>query len=134
VVAGLGVFYGVTTVAPGSRDHISVCAGRFFPTVQYAGPESGFLSESYGVAPANCESESLAPSSDLELPIFLHSEDTRAGHIVERLTMTYPFVLLSVTPSLPAAIAAGGNLSLVVAFQSPGSPGDYTPSGTLTVE
>jgi hypothetical protein len=133
VVAGLAVFYAVTTTAPGARDHVVVCSGRFFPTVRYDGPESGFLSETYGVAPAYCESESLVPLSDFSLPIFLHNEDGGAGHVVQRLTMTYPFVLLSVAPSLPATIAAGGNLTLDVGFQSPGSPGDYTPSGTLTV-
>ncbi len=135
VVAGLALFYLGTSVLVDSSPRIELCGGSLTDVaIRYSGPESGFLSFYYGVQPAICSVEKVAPFSDVGAALFLHNDDRGSAHVVTSLRIDAPFVLLAVAPPLPVAVLSGGNVSLELTLEAPGSSGDFTPAGALTVD
>jgi len=131
-VGGSIVTY-VVAAQPAEEVTVGVCHGEIPASFVYSGSSSGFMSSSYGIHPAYCEAMDGSPGFVFSSTLFLHSSDSSAAHTVQAVRLDGPFVLASMSPGLPSAIAPGGNLSFSLSIQAPQAAGSYSPEAVVTV-
>jgi hypothetical protein len=138
LVVAITAAYVVEVVLPSfspSQVEVSdLCAGAITTVnVTYEGSQSGYLSTSYGISPANCVTERVPPSSQLTAGLNLHNSDPANAHSIRTVTILPPYNLVGTSPSVPATIAAGGNVTFGVTFQVPSAGGTYdAPTASVT--
>jgi hypothetical protein len=120
---------------PPAQVYSSICSGTFGAfNISYLGNQSGFLSTEYFVEPYYCYVALVSPNSIISLGFGLHSYDLANSHVVQTFSVLPPYSLAAFSPSVPAGIAAGGNLSFAVTVHVPTTGGsDGAPIGSLTV-
>jgi hypothetical protein len=135
LVAGIGAAAWWTVSRPASRVNIEVCSGTFGGiNITYLGNQSGFLTTGYLPEPLYCYSEVLPLGSTISLGFGLHSYDLNNSHVIQSFSVLPPYSLASYSPTLPAVVAPGGNLSFTVSVHVPTAPGTYSgPGASLSV-
>lgn len=119
----------------------SVGCGSWNPDFDYQGNASGYLFvlQNPGVSPiaqnTTCEHVALlktAPGSHLPDDTILKNAQLHDPHEIVSLAVSAPWGLVSVTPSLPVTIPAGGNVSFSMVISAPTTPGSYAyPGGSV---
>ena len=133
VVAGTGAALWWTVSRPPSRVYLEVCWGEMAVNIIYLGKEGEYLTSNYFPEPFICSAGYYPPASTISVGFSLHSYDPTNTHVILSLTLLSPYSLAGSSPSAPATIAAGGNLSFSVTAQIPSAPGSYGgPSASIT--
>jgi len=110
--------------------------GYWYPNVTYAGNSTGYLIPLRG-PPGECSETSVL----LKLTVGEHftgvdhfiNTDPTFAHIISAASVSFPFGLVSTSPTLPSNVGPNSTLVLTITFSAPESPGTYDyPSGTVT--
>jgi hypothetical protein len=132
-LATFGVFILARSSIAGT-DYVDLCSGQITSVnVTYAGNQSAFITLSYYPMPTYCVREAVPAGGTFSTIVYLHSTDYAYSHTVKSVGIVPPFALASMSPTPPAQIASGGNVSFNVTLQAPLTAGTYSPAATVTV-
>ena len=132
VVLAAGLYVADSSLKPsaggGGSTPAQVTVSAIDWSIQYTGTTSGYFGPAQQSSSAGLTQ--IAGSQIVDTVTF-GSSAVLFSHNINQITVTAPFSLVSISPSLPLSVSPGGSVSIAVTIQLPSTAGTYAASGTI---